>query len=114
MTAQSFTGLGIGLATFLIIGMFHPLVIKSEYYFGVKSWWAFLFAGIGGLALSLTAGSVAMSALWGVFAFSCFWSIGEIFEQRKRVERGWFPANEKRLAREKRKREEKEKHKQTR
>ena len=26
------TGLAIGLATFLIIGMFHPLVIKTEYH----------------------------------------------------------------------------------
>ena len=24
----------IGLSTFLIIGLFHPLVIKGEYYFG--------------------------------------------------------------------------------
>ena len=39
-------GLLIGLATFLIIGLFHPLVIKGEYYFGVKCWWAFLLAGI--------------------------------------------------------------------
>ena len=25
------TGLAIGLATFLVIGLFHPLVIKGEY-----------------------------------------------------------------------------------
>ncbi|MDE5808281.1 MAG: DUF4491 family protein, partial [Muribaculaceae bacterium] len=29
-------GLAIGLATFLIIGIFHPLVIKGEYYMGQK------------------------------------------------------------------------------
>lgn len=91
------TGLGIGLATFLIIGMFHPVVIKAEYYFGVKCWWWFLIAGIIGVALSLMMESVAYSALLGVFAFSSFWSIGEIFEQRGRVEKGWFPANPKRL-----------------
>ena len=43
---MNFTGLLVGLSTFLIIGFFHPLVIKSEYYLGVKSWWLFLFAGI--------------------------------------------------------------------
>ena len=26
------------------------------------------------------------------------WSIGEIFEQKKRVEKGWFPMNPKRKA----------------
>lgn len=29
-------GLLIGACTFLIIGLFHPLVIKGEYYIGVK------------------------------------------------------------------------------
>lgn len=35
---MNFTGLLVGLSTFLIIGLFHPLVIKAEYYIGVKSW----------------------------------------------------------------------------
>jgi hypothetical protein len=48
--AHNLTGIIIGLVTFLIIGIFHPLVIKGEY-----------------------------------------WSIGELFQQRKRVEKGWFP-----------------------
>ena len=42
-----FTGIIIGVATFLIIGLFHPIVIKCEYYFGVKPWWLFLVMGIG-------------------------------------------------------------------
>ena len=29
-----FEGLLIGACTFLIIGLFHPLVIKMEYYWG--------------------------------------------------------------------------------
>ncbi|MBR4089087.1 MAG: DUF4491 family protein [Bacteroidales bacterium] len=41
-----FTGIIIGLATFLIIGLFHPIVIKAEYYLGTKCWWAFLLAGM--------------------------------------------------------------------
>lgn len=87
------TGLFIGLATFMVIGIFHPIVIKCEYYFGVKCWWWFLIAGIVGVAGSLLTSNVPFSALLGVFGFSSFWSIGEIFEQRKRVQRGWFPKN---------------------
>jgi len=39
---------------------------------------------------------VAVSTLLGVVAFSSFWTIKEIFEQRDRVRKGWFPANPKR------------------
>ena len=85
-------GLAVGLAAFLIIGLFHPLVIKGEYYFGVRCWWAFLIGGVAMCAVSvLTEGIV--STLAGVVAFSCFWSILEVFEQRKRDEKGWFPSN---------------------
>ena len=35
-------GLTIGVCTFLVIGLFHPLVIKGEYYFGTRFWWGFL------------------------------------------------------------------------
>ena len=89
-------GLLIGLATFLIIGMFHPLVIKGEYYFGVKCWWAFLVAGIVCTILSVYIKENTLSTLLGVTAFSCFWSILEVFEQRERVRKGWFPKNPKR------------------
>ena len=36
---MNFTGIIVGLATFLIIGIFHPIVIKAEYYWGVKKGW---------------------------------------------------------------------------
>lgn len=91
----SFEGLAVGLVTFLIIGLFHPLVIKGEYYYGVRCWWAFLvLAVIMCVASLMTTGTLSIIA--GVVAFSSFWSIGEVFEQRKRVQRGWFPANPKR------------------
>ena len=48
-----FTGLIIGVATFLIIGLFHPLVIKGEYYFGVRCWWVFALMGVAAVAASL-------------------------------------------------------------
>ena len=89
-------GLIIGIATFLIIGLFHPLVIKTEYYTGTRLWWVFLLMGIGGIAGSLMVANTLISSLLGVVAFSSFWTIKELFEQEKRVERGWFPRNPKR------------------
>lgn len=87
-----FSGVIIGVATFLIIGIFHPIVIKGEYYFGVKIWWVFLLSGIiAGIGSILTA-DLTVSTLLAVWAASSLWGIGELFEQRKRVERGWFPA----------------------
>ena len=91
----NFSGIIIGVATFLIIGLFHPLVIKAEYYIGVKSWWLFLLLGIVSAVASLLVSDLTLSILLGVVAFSSFWSIGEVFEQKKRVEKGWFPANPK-------------------
>ena len=85
------TGLAIGIATFLIIGIFHPLVIKGEYYFGVKCWWVFLLMGLGAVAASIAVRDVFWSTLLAVWGASSFWSIGELYEQRKRVAKGWFP-----------------------
>ena len=90
------TGLIIGICTFLIIGLFHPVVVKAEYYWGTRCWWVFLLLGLGGMAVSLLTDNVLLAALAGVFAFSSLWTIKELFEQRERVAKGWFPANPKR------------------
>ena len=89
---MTFTGAIIGLATFLIIGLFHPIVIKTEYYFGTRPWWIFLLIGIGCIVGALFVTHTLFSAVIGVTGFSALWSILELFEQRKRVEKGWFPA----------------------
>ena len=89
-------GIVVGLVTFLIIGIFHPIVIKAEYHFGKGCWWVFLLAGIAFACLSIFIKSLIRSTILGVTAFSCFWSIHELFEQDKRVKRGWFPVNPKR------------------
>ena len=89
-------GLVVGLSTFLIIGLFHPIVIKFEYHFGVACWWIFLVLGIITLVLSFLSENIIISSLLGVFSFSSFWSILEIFQQQKRVKKGWFPSNPKR------------------
>ena len=89
---MNFTGIIIGLATFLIIGVFHPIVIKAEYYLGTRCWWMFLLAGLIFGAISLIISNLIISTILGVTAFSCFWSILELKEQKERVRKGWFPA----------------------
>jgi hypothetical protein len=92
---MNFIGVIVGLVTFFIIGLFHPIVIKAEYYFGVKCWWIFLLLGIISLVISFFVDNNIIAILLGVFSFSNFWSILELFEQKKRVEKGWFPKNSK-------------------
>lgn len=91
-----FTGIFIAIGTFVIIGIFHPIVIKCEYYFGTRQWWLFLAVGIATLVAALFIDDVLTSSLLGIFGASCLWSIGELFEQKKRVEKGWFPKNPRR------------------
>ena len=43
------TDIFIGLITFLIIGVFHPLAIKGEYNLALNAVGFFLFLGIGKL-----------------------------------------------------------------
>ncbi len=91
-----YKGFIIAAATFLIIGLFHPIVIKTEYRWGIRPWWIFLMVGVITIAGSLLVENVMLSALLGVFGASSLWSIGELFSQKKRVEKGWFPMNPKR------------------
>ncbi len=96
LQSHGLLGLTIGLFTFLIIGLFHPIVVKCHYYFGTGCRWWFLVAGLAACAGSVLVRDVIWSTLLGVLAFTCFWTIREISEQQERVERGWFPANPKR------------------
>jgi hypothetical protein len=88
-----FTGIIIGVATFFIIGLFHPIVIKGEYYFGVSCWWVFALVGVIATIASILVADVLFSTLLAVVGASSFWSIKELFEQRERVRKGWFPKN---------------------
>ncbi|NPD92754.1 DUF4491 family protein [Xylanibacter muris] len=91
-----YTGIIIGIGTFLIIGIFHPIVIKTEYYTGTRLWWVFLLLGVICIMSALFVSDILFSSLLGVTGASFIWSIGELFEQKKRVEKGWFPMNPKR------------------
>ena len=91
-----FTGILIAISTFLVIGIFHPIVIKVEYHTGTRYWWLFLLLGIACIVAALFTSNEVVSAVIGVVGASALWTIGELFEQRKRVKRGWFPMNPKR------------------
>lgn len=91
-----YSGIIIAISCFIIIGLFHPIVIKTEYYTGTKYWWLFLIIGIVCLALALVIESSIISPILGIIGASSLWSIKELFEQRERVLKGWFPMNPKR------------------
>jgi hypothetical protein len=90
------TGILIGLFSFGVIGAFHPVVIKGEYYFSSKIWSVFLILGLLFLAGSVITKAVLLSSLFSILGFTCLWSIVELKEQRERVEKGWFPQNPRR------------------
>ena len=73
----NFNGLLLAVCTFLIIGICHLI-------------------GLGCLVAALFIGSLFWSAVCGVTGASFLWAIGELFDQKKRVEKGWFPMNPKR------------------
>lgn len=90
---MNFSGLIIGISAFLIIGVFHPIVIKTEFYFGKKVWPIFLFVGVILIGVSIGITDVTLSSITGIIGFSSLWSIHELIEQEQRVRKGWFPKN---------------------
>ena len=84
---MNFEGLLVGVFTFLIIGVSHPIVIKTEYYFGTRPWWIYLLTGLAALGAALFVEDMIISSLLGVLSFTAFWAIKELFEQEQRVER---------------------------
>lgn len=88
-------GVIVSAASLLVIGAFHPLVIWCEYRFTRRAWPVFLIVGLLCLLAALLIQGF-LSILLGLLGASCLWSIRELKEQAKRVERGWFPKNPKR------------------
>lgn len=90
---MNWQSLVIGAAAFVLIGVFHPLVIWGEYYFSKKIWPVFLAAGLALLAGALFCKGEILSPLLSIAGFCSLWSIKELFEQEKRVQKGWFAQN---------------------
>lgn len=91
-----FTGIIIAICTFLTIGIWHPIVIKTEYHWGTRPWKIYLTIGIICILAALFIENAIVSSCVGVFGASALWGIGELFSQKKRVQKGWFPMNPKR------------------
>ena len=86
-----YQGILIGAATFLLIGSFHVVVIRCEYYFGKGIWPLFAVVGAGALIGSLFIAHTVLSILIAVFGITCLWTIKELFEQEQRVARAGSP-----------------------
>lgn len=85
-------GVIIGAAAFLIIGIFHPIVVKCEYYFGEKVWPVFLILGLLTGGASLLTEDYTLSGILGILSCVLLWCIHELKEQAQRVECGWLTA----------------------
>ena len=92
----NYDGLLMGLVAFFMIGFFHPIVIKVEYYFGKKVWPLFVLMGIISIIISVFFTNNYLSVIFGVLGFSLIWSAGELIQQHKRVMLGRAKKNPKR------------------
>ena len=90
---MNFAGIIIGLISFIIIGVFHPIIVKCEYYFTDKVWPVFLALGVLTIIISLFIKNTVVAAGFGVLGCTFLWSIRELKEQKERVNKGWFPKN---------------------
>ena len=88
------SGIIIGAATFILIGLLHVAVIKVEYHLGSKYWPAFALAGVALVAASLLVSSPIISGVLGAAGFAVAWSVPELIKQRERVEKGRYPKKE--------------------
>lgn len=92
---MNFESVAVGVCSLVIIGAFHPVVIKCEYYFSDRVWPVFLALGAACMAAALASEGLAADIL-AIAGAACFWTIRELKEQTRRVRKGWFPKNEKR------------------
>lgn len=90
----------LGVFLFFIIGIFHPIVIKAEYYFSKKIWPVFFICGLFSITASLFIDG-NIGRMIAVLGCTLFWCIKELYEQEERVKKGYFPAGKHHSAAEK-------------
>lgn len=90
------SGFVVGICTYISIWIGHTACIVGEYYFTKRLWIAFLIGGLALVCGALFCCNLIWSTVLSILGFTFLWGIGEIIEQEKRVERGWFPKNPKR------------------
>ena len=93
---MNFSGLVLGAVMLLAIGFGHVLVVKWEYHLGTKWWPPLLIVGLLLTTASVLVESKLLSGCLGIIGVVFFYSNHELFKQKERVERGWFPKNPKR------------------
>lgn len=86
-------GVGLGLATLLIIGSGFVWVIRGEYILGYLWWPYFLALGVALIAVSLFVPWTWGSALLGAFGATLVWGATELKDQAVRAELGWYRFN---------------------
>ena len=62
----NWTGIISGAAMILLTGIFHPVVVKCEYYFSARVWPVFLVLGLGSLGVSAITENAAVSSIAGI------------------------------------------------
>ena len=72
--------------------------LRAIRFLGV--WPVFLAGGLAFCTASLFVERPLLSSVLGVVGFSLLWSIRELKQQTRRVEKGWFPRNPKRVPKE--------------
>ena len=84
------------LATVLLSSV-PTVVLKGAFPCGRCSafWGVHALSGGAALAASRWVENLILSILLAVWGASSLWGIGELFEQRERVAKGWFPNREK-------------------
>jgi hypothetical protein len=88
---MNYYGLIMGAIMLAAVGLGHIIVVKWEYYWGVKSWPAMGVLGVGLIVASLFAGNLILSGGLGMLGATLLWGIHELFKQPKRVAQGLFP-----------------------
>ena len=74
-----FTGIIIAICTFITIGIWHPIVIKTEYHWGTRPWSVYLVVGLACLVAALFIENTLVSAVVGVFVRANSAAVGAEF-----------------------------------
>jgi hypothetical protein len=82
---MQYTGIIVGVYTFIMIGFLHFAVVKIERVIGSLIWPWFVVLGLVFGFASVMVSDVLSSALLGVSGFLLAWSGPELKKQRERV-----------------------------
>ena len=88
---MNFYGLAMSVIMILATGLGHIIVIKWEYYWGVKTWPGLFAIGVALVLGSFLTDNNLISGGSGIMGATLLWGVHELFKQEKRVEQGLFP-----------------------